>query len=51
MHAYCLACCWPRAARAEPVQLYVMDVPPISIKDGPDRGVVGDIVIEAMTRF
>lgn len=53
MRLLCLLSCLLLAtcgARAEPVQLYVMDVPPISIKDGPGRGVVGDIVIEAMMR-
>jgi polar amino acid transport system substrate-binding protein len=46
----CLLAAALPCARAEPVQLYVMDVPPIAIKAGPGKGVVGDIVIEAMQR-
>lgn len=46
----CLLLCAPGKARAEPVQLYVMDVPPLSTRNGPGHGVVGDIVLEAMRR-
>jgi len=36
--------------RADSVPLYVMEVPPMSTRNGPGHGVVGDIVLEAMRR-
>ncbi len=38
------------AARAQPVQLFVMDVPPLTSKSGARHGVLGEIVLEALAR-
>jgi polar amino acid transport system substrate-binding protein len=38
------------AAKAEPVELYVMDIPPMSSQTAASHGVVGEIVLEAMRR-
>lgn len=46
----CLLLCAPCCALAGAVQLYLMDVPPMSTQAGPGHGVVGDIVLEALRR-
>jgi polar amino acid transport system substrate-binding protein len=38
------------AARAETVELYLMDIPPMSSRTAAGHGVVGEIVLEAMKR-